>query len=140
MKFYSRIAIGFLVTMLVLLTAPYSIAQASGPPVGETAVAKTVAPVPVITLTTDDLATLADSVEQLTKADTDLQTARLFGEAAQAKADRASMLLEARKLRILALKHLSPETHEVAYIAPSEGKPKGEWLIRPRPPAKPQTE
>lgn len=87
-------------------------------------------------LTKGDLDLLTDSIEQLKKADQDLQTARLFGEAAQAKWERASLLMEGRKLKLLNARGLSDDTHEVVYVQGTEKQP-GQWVVRAKQKEKP---
>jgi hypothetical protein len=81
------------------------------------------------TLSAEELEMMADSVEQLDKAAQDMQTANLFLEGAKAKQERAAILIEARKLKILNARGFSDETHEVAYIPGANNKP-GQWIVR----------
>lgn len=80
-------------------------------------------------LSAAELDMMKDSVEQLDKAAQDMQTANLFLEGAKAKQERAAILLEARKLKILNSRGFSDETHEVVYVAGQNGQP-GAWVVR----------
>lgn len=91
---------------------------------------------PPVTLTATELEMMADSVDQLEKAAQDVQTASLFTEAAKAKQERAGILLEARKLKLLMDRGLSDKTHEVAYEKTEDGK--GRWVIREKSKDKPK--
>lgn len=81
------------------------------------------------TLSADELEMMTDSVTQLERAATDMQSARLFMEAASAKQERAQILIEARKLKILNARGYSDKDFEVVYLQ-NEDKTAGQWIVR----------
>lgn len=82
---------------------------------------------------------MTDSIEQLDKAAQDVQTASLFMEGAKAKQERAAILMEARKLKILMDRGLNDKTHEVAYLTDGvNSKTPGYWVVREKPKEKPK--
>lgn len=87
------------------------------------------------TLSADELEMMTDSVTQLERAATDMQSARLFMEAASAKQERAQILIEARKLKILNARGYSDKDFEVVYLQ-NEDKTAGQWIVRAKVPAK----
>jgi len=121
MRNVSRVTVA--VAIAIVATCSSALAQDGG--------AKDAPKADSLVLTQADLDALTDAIDQISKADADVQTARLFAEAAQAKAERAAVLLEARRLHILGVRHLSPDTHEVAFVPGKSGQP-GTWVIRPK--------
>lgn len=99
--------------------------------------AKSTPPPPPGALSAAELEIVTDSITQLEKAQQDKQTAALFSEAATAKQERAAILFEARKLKILMDRGLTDKTHEVVYLTDAEGK-NGQWSVREKLKEKPK--
>lgn len=99
-----------IVLMIVLLMV-----SALSPPVFAGQPDSTQAPAAIVLpkLTPDELTTLENVSKIRQQADQDMQTARLFAEAAQAKLDRAVLYEENQKLKLLAARKLSPDEYSV---------------------------
>lgn len=96
-------------------------------------------PPPTTALSAAELEMMSDSIDQLEKAAQDVQTANLFTEAAKAKQERAGILLEARKLKLLMDRGLSDKTHEVVYVQNGvNSKTPGDWVVREKAKDKPK--
>lgn len=84
------------------------------------------------TLSAAELEMMTDSVTQLDKAAQDMQSARLFMDGATAKQERAAILIEARKLKILNARGYSDAQWEVVYVQNAD-KTAGQWVVREKP-------
>lgn len=98
--FLLAVAIVSIPTVCVLAGAP----DGTSPPAAATVLPK---------LTPEELTILDNVTKVRSQADQDVQTARLFAEAAQAKLDRAILYEENQKLKLLAARKLSPDEYSV---------------------------
>lgn len=135
--------VSLLVLALAFLALP-GLALASDPPnsapkPAASAPADTAAPaVPALTSTDLDALTAVTELRRATQ--TDLQTARFYAEATQARDELAQAREENAKLRILATHRLSPDEYDVVpKEVERDGKRLAEWtIVKKEPPLPPK--
>lgn len=115
-------------TLVFALAAPTMAQQATAPPAAAPAAKSEVA----AQLSSAELAELAEVTEAANVVTRELQTARLYLEAAERKAESAQYFGQARRLRILAKRKLDPDLWDVALVTVGpEGNQHQEWRIVP---------